>query len=147
MSVFTADNGTQSKTFPKTIAVAAQSGLTFSADLPDGTVGTAYSGSLTVTRQPNCSGDVTIALDTGSSLPAGLILGATVDNGDDTFTAPVTGTPTTGGAVSTTFTGTDGVQTATPLEHDFYMVATRVATTPTVTVSDTSARISFGAAT
>lgn len=119
MSTFTADNGTQTKTYTQTIAVAAQSGLTFSASLPDGTVGTAYSGSVTITRQANCSGAVTITVDGASSLPAGLSLGTTIDNGDDTFTAAVTGTPTTGGTVSTTFDATDGVQTATPLVHSF----------------------------
>lgn len=123
MSIFTASNGAQTKTYSKTITVAAKSGLAFSATLPDGTVGTAYSGSVTITRQPNCSGAVTISIAGGSSLPAGLSLGATVDNGNNTFTAPITGTPTSGGTTNTTFNATDGVQNATPLAHAFNMTA------------------------
>lgn len=113
MSVFSATNGTQTKTLTDTINVAEQSGLTFSTSLPSGTVGASYSGSVTVSRQPNATGTMTISLNSGSSLPDGLTLGSTTDNGDNTWTAPVTGTPTTEGSPSVTFKATDGVQTNT----------------------------------
>lgn len=58
-------------------------------------VGVAYTGSVTVSRQPNAVGTMAISLDAGSTLPDGLTLGSTTDNGDNTWTAPVTGTPTT----------------------------------------------------
>ncbi|HET9819666.1 MAG TPA: hypothetical protein VFP92_10935 [Rhodanobacteraceae bacterium] len=113
MSTFSATNGTQTKTLVDTINVAAQAGLTFSTSLPSGTANAPYSGSVTVSRQPNASGTMTISVDTGFSLPAGLTLGATVDNGDNTWTADVTGTPTTQGNTTVQFKATDGVQTNT----------------------------------
>jgi len=113
MSVFSATNGTQTKTLTDTINVAAQSGLTFTTSLPSGVVGAAYTGSVTVSRQPNAVGAMTISVDAGFQLPAGLILGATTDNGDNTWTAQVTGTPTTSGSTNTQFKATDGVQTGT----------------------------------
>lgn len=76
-------------------------------------VGVAYTGSVTVSRQPNAVGTMVISLNTGSTLPDGLTLGSTTDNGDNTWTAPVTGTPTTEGSGSVTFKATDGVQTGT----------------------------------
>jgi hypothetical protein len=113
MSTFSATNGTQTKTLADTITVAAPSGLTFSTTLPSGVVGEEYSGSVTVSRQPHASGTMTISLDTGSTLPDGLTLGSTTDNGDNTWTADITGTPTAEGSTSLTFKATDGVQTGT----------------------------------
>ena len=65
MSVFSATNGTQTKTLTDTINVAAQSGLTFTTSLPSGVVGAAYTGSVTVSRQPNAVGAMTISVDSG----------------------------------------------------------------------------------
>ncbi|HET9817701.1 MAG TPA: hypothetical protein VFP92_00865 [Rhodanobacteraceae bacterium] len=129
MSIFSATNGTQTKTLTDMINVAAQSGLTFSTSLPSGVVGVPYTGSVTVSRQPNATGDMTISLDTGSTLPDGLSLGATVDNEDNTWTAPVTGTPTTEGSPSVTFKGSDGVQTGTKT------VTMSVAAAPTISIT------------
>lgn len=112
-STFSATNGTQTKTLVDTINVAAQSGLTFSTSLPSGTANEAYSGSVTVSRQPNAVGAMTISVDTGFSLPPGLTLGATVNNLDNTWTADITGTPTTEGSTTVQFKATDGVQTGT----------------------------------
>ena len=87
MSQFSATNGTQTKTFTDTINIAAQSGLTFTTTLPSGTANAAYNGSVTVSRQPNAVGAMTISVDSGFQLPDGLTLGATTDNGDNTWTA------------------------------------------------------------
>jgi hypothetical protein len=129
MSVFSATNGTQTKTLSDTINVAAQSGLTFTTNLPSATANAAYNGSVTVSRQPNASGDMVISVDDGFSLPPGLSLGATTDNGDNTWTANVTGTPTTQGSTTVQFKATDGVQTGTK------SVSMSVAAAPDVSIT------------
>jgi hypothetical protein len=62
------------------------------------------------------TGSLTI---TGSSLPDGMSVGSTTDNGDDTFTATVTYDLTTEQDVTTTFSATGGSVAATPLVHEF----------------------------
>lgn len=90
--------------------------ITLSGTLPAPTVGTAYSGSVTATLVDGATGTLTITVD---QLPAGLALGATTNNGDGTFTAPVTGTPTTQQTITSTFNATGGSVNATPLAHQF----------------------------
>src|SRR5699024_2285487 len=110
MTKFTATNGTQTQNLTDTINIADQSGLSFSTTLPAGVVGQSYTGSVTVSRQPHTSGTMTISVDPGNPLPDGLSLGSTVDNHDNSFTADVTGSPTTEGSSNPKFNATDGVQ-------------------------------------
>lgn len=81
----------QTGTKAVTMSVAAAPAISINANLPDAVVGYAYTGSVTAQNINGATGAITITVD---ALPSGLVLGSTVDNGDGTFTAPVTGTPT-----------------------------------------------------
>lgn len=61
-------------------------------DFSDGTVGTAYTGSITATNVGGATGAITL---TNDALPGGVSLGTRIDNGDGSYTWDVTGTPTT----------------------------------------------------
>lgn len=88
---FKATDGVQTGTKSVSMSIAAAPDVSITANLPDAVVGYAYTGSVTAQNINGATGSITITVD---ALPAGLTLGATVDNGDGTFTAPVTGTPT-----------------------------------------------------
>jgi hypothetical protein len=81
----------QTGTKSVSISIAAAPAVSITASLPDAVIGYAYAGSVTAQNINGATGAITITVD---SLPAGLTLGSTVDNGDGTYTAPVTGTPT-----------------------------------------------------
>jgi hypothetical protein len=87
---FKATDGVQTGTKSVSISIAAAPDVSITANLPDAVVGYAYTGSVTAQNINGATGSITITVD---SLPTGLTLGSTVDNGDGTFTAPVTGTP------------------------------------------------------
>ena len=88
---FKATDGVQTGTKSVSISIAAAPAVSITASLPDAVIGYAYTGSVTAQNINGATGAITITVD---SLPAGLTLGSTVDNGDGTYTAPVTGTPT-----------------------------------------------------
>lgn len=90
-------NGTVSPTVSLSLTIAAAVSWT-SSTMPNGTVGTAYSDTVTA---ENGTGPVTIAVQSGA-LPDGLSL---VDNGDRTAT--VSGTPTAAGLFSYVLRATD----------------------------------------
>lgn len=120
-STFTVTNGTQT-VYPQytfAIAAGADTGISVTQALPDGVVGTAYTGSITATNINGATGAITFTADV---LPAGLTLGTAVDNGDGSYTAPITGTPTTEATTVTTFTVTNGTQTVNPT-HSFVVSA------------------------
>jgi phosphodiesterase/alkaline phosphatase D-like protein len=126
--------------------LVAVPGITITADLPDATVGVAYSGSVTATNTGGATGDITFPEASGFELPAGLNLGDAVENSDGSFTADVTGTPTDAGdnALDTEFSATNGTQDAT-LDHTWSVSAgslwtpASLATAPEVWLNDTSA--------
>jgi hypothetical protein len=90
---------TLTATFPTSLHVGDSGTFDITARLLDGAT-----GSLTIT---------------GSSLPDGMSVGSTTDNGDDTFTATVSYDLTTEQDVTTTFSATGGSVAATPLVHEF----------------------------
>jgi len=111
-----ARNGTSYITtslFPPTL------GVRVTTSLPAADVGDTYTGSVTAANVAGATGSITITVD---QLPAGLALGTRVDNGDGTFTSPVTGTLTTAQTVNSTFNATNGTQTGT-LAHEFDIAA------------------------
>lgn len=96
--------------FSMMAASAAAPAITLEIDLPAGTVGAAYTGSVTATNVNGATGAITI---TATPLPDGLTVGTIMDNGDGSYTLPITGTPTTDDTTSVTVTATNGVQSAT----------------------------------
>jgi hypothetical protein len=89
--------------------VAPVPAITLTFNLPAGTVGMAYTGSVTATNVDGATGAITITYD---ALPDGLTAGTIVDNGDGSYTLPITGTPTTAGTTSVAFSATNGTQSA-----------------------------------
>jgi adhesin/invasin len=77
------------------------------------TVGDAVSASITATLIGGATGPVTI---TATPLPDGVSLGSVTDNGDGTYTAPVTGTVTTAQTVDVAINATNGTQNATEVD-------------------------------
>lgn len=71
---------------------AAVPAITITDNLTAGTVGGTYSKTIVATLVDGATGPVTI---TASPLPAGLTLSGTTDNGNGTYAATVSGTPTT----------------------------------------------------
>jgi hypothetical protein len=96
---------------------AAQVVINF--NIPVGTVGVAYAGTVTGTNVGGATGSIEISVD---QLPPGLVLGTSVDNGDGSYTAAITGTPTepTGDTpFVANFTATNGVQTGYLFDANF----------------------------
>lgn len=83
--------------------------ITLAFDLPPAMVGVVYAGSVTATNVDGATGAITITYD---ALPAGLSPGTIVDNGDGSYTLPITGTPTADGTTSVTFSASNGTQSA-----------------------------------
>jgi hypothetical protein len=127
-TTFTVTNGTQTvhPTHTFNVVAAAVPGITVSMSLPNGNVGSAYSGSISATNVNGATGAITFSAD---HLPAGLSLGAVTVNGN-TYTQPITGTPTTAATTNTTFTVGNGTQTATPNPTNSFVIGAAV-TVPT----------------
>ena len=70
-----------------------------SANLPGGVIGSPYSGTVTFSGG---FGKITFSIQAGGTLPAGLVLGSTVNG-----VATITGTPTAAGTSSFTIVATD----------------------------------------
>lgn len=91
--------------------------ITLSATFPSSLhVGDTGSFDITATLIDGATGSPTI---TGSSLPDGMSIGTTTDNGDGTFTATVSYDLTTEQDVTATFSATGGSVAATALVHEF----------------------------
>lgn len=85
------------------------------------TAGVAYSGSITATLVDGATGPVTI---TATPLPDGVAAGTVVDNGDGSYTLPISGTPTTAQTVSVGIGATNGTQTASATQSVVVSAAT-----------------------
>lgn len=99
------------------MAGIAVPGISITKNLPAPQVGVAYTGSIVATNTGSATGAITFSADV---LPAGLSLG-TVTSSGASYTQPITGTPTMAGTVASTFTVTNGTQTAYPTNS--FMVA------------------------
>lgn len=80
--------------------------------LPTVTIGSPYSGTVTVSLCDNATGPVGITVD---QLPSGLNLGSPVNNGDGTWSSTISGTPTSNNITSSfTVTANPGI-----IDYDF----------------------------
>lgn len=99
----------------------ANPAITLDATFPTNLhVGSTGSFDITATELDGATGSLTVA---GSSLPDGMSVGATTDNGDGTFTATVTYDLTTAQDVTSSFSATGGSVAATALTHEFNVQA------------------------
>lgn len=120
--------------------------ITLSATFPSNLhVGDTGSFVVTATLVDGATGTLTITADT---LPDGMTLGTTTDNGDGTFSATVSYDLTTEQDVTATFSATGGSVAATPLVHEFVVqeqVTTPVPAQYARAYTNSSAALTFGA--
>lgn len=111
----TADLDPRNNSATATIAVGAFPDLAVSTNLPAGTVGTAYSGSITITNSGTAPASASAAASV-TGLPAGLVLGACdIANlaAGGSVTCAITGTPTAAGSFAATAAVTDSTDSNT----------------------------------
>lgn len=128
VSINTADSlGVLAASAPLTLTVSAPAISSFSANLPSGTVGTAYTGTL------SASGGYGALSYSATGLPAGLTLTGNT----------ISGTPTTAGTSTLSLTVTDSLGTSSSIGGTIVIAAAPV--TPPSTTTDPSCTKPAGA--